>query len=65
MVFGPVEGAWDRAKVFAVREDAVLTRRFWILTDEDFTPSIETRLDDIRLRRDPSASGSLLDIYFR
>jgi NAD(P)-dependent dehydrogenase (short-subunit alcohol dehydrogenase family) len=53
------------AEVADLVHDAVLTRRFWILTDEDFTPSIETRLDDIRLRRDPSASGSLLDIYFR
>lgn len=45
--------------------DAILERRFWILTDEVFTPEINRRLDAIRDRTDPTARGTLLDVYFR
>jgi NAD(P)-dependent dehydrogenase (short-subunit alcohol dehydrogenase family) len=45
--------------------DAVVDKRFWIFTDEVYTPSIVERLDSIRDRVDPPARGSLMDIYFR
>ena len=45
--------------------DAIVERRFWILTDEVFTPEIGHRLDSIRERTDPSATGTLLDVYFK
>jgi NAD(P)-dependent dehydrogenase (short-subunit alcohol dehydrogenase family) len=45
--------------------DAVLAKRFWIFTDEVYTPAIHERLDSIRDATDPPARGSLLDVYFR
>jgi NAD(P)-dependent dehydrogenase (short-subunit alcohol dehydrogenase family) len=45
--------------------DAIVEGRFWILTDEVFTPEINRRLDAIRDRADPTARGTLLDVYFR
>jgi hypothetical protein len=45
--------------------DAVLDKRFWIFTDEVYTPPILERLDSIRDRLDPPARGSLMDVYFR
>ena len=44
--------------------DAIVERRFWILTDEVFTPEINRRLDAIRDRTDPTARGTLLDVYY-
>ncbi|HUP74279.1 MAG TPA: SDR family NAD(P)-dependent oxidoreductase [Acidimicrobiales bacterium] len=44
--------------------DAIVERRFWILTDEVFTPEINRRLDAIRDRADPTARGTLLDVYY-
>jgi hypothetical protein len=44
--------------------DAILERRFWILTDEVYTPEINRRLDAIRDRTDPTARGTLLDVYY-
>jgi len=45
--------------------DAVLENRFWVFTDEVYTPSIVERLDSIRDRTDPPARGSLIEVYFR
>lgn len=45
--------------------DAVLEKRFWVFTDEVYTPSIIERLDSIRDRIDPPARGSLIEVYFR
>src|SRR5688572_29110632 len=45
--------------------DAIVEGRFWILTDEVFTPEINRRLDAIRDRTDPTARGTLLDVYFK
>jgi NAD(P)-dependent dehydrogenase (short-subunit alcohol dehydrogenase family) len=45
--------------------DAILERRFWIFTDEVYTPAIHQRLDSIRDRTDPPARGTLLDVYLR
>ena len=51
------------AEVAELVHDAVVNRQFYVFTDEVYTPAINTRIDDIRERRDPSASGSLLDVY--
>ncbi|MEO5840710.1 MAG: SDR family NAD(P)-dependent oxidoreductase [Acidimicrobiales bacterium] len=45
--------------------DAIVEERFWILTDDVFTPEINRRLDAIRNRTDPTARGTLLDVYFK
>ena len=45
--------------------DAVLDRRFWVFTDEVYTPAIHERLDSIRDASDPPARGSLMEVYFR
>jgi NAD(P)-dependent dehydrogenase (short-subunit alcohol dehydrogenase family) len=45
--------------------DAVVEKRFWIFTDEVYTPAIHERLDSIRDRVDPPARGSLIEVYFR
>ena len=45
--------------------DAIVDRRFWIFTDEVFTPEIHRRLAAIRDRADPTARGTLLDVYFK
>ncbi len=45
--------------------DAIVEERFWILTDDVFTPEINRRLDAIRDRTDPTARGTLLDVYFK
>jgi NAD(P)-dependent dehydrogenase (short-subunit alcohol dehydrogenase family) len=45
--------------------DAVVDNRFWIFTDEVYTPSIHERLDSIRDRVDPPARGSLIEVYLR
>jgi len=45
--------------------DAIIEERFWIFTDEVFTPEINRRLDAIRDRTDPTATGTLLDVYFK
>ena len=45
--------------------DAIVENKFWIFTDEIFTPEIERRLDSIRRRTDPPTRGSLLDVYFK
>ena len=45
--------------------DAIVERRFWIFTDDVFTPEIHRRLDAIRDRADPTARGTLLDVYFK
>lgn len=52
------------AEVADLVHDAVVERQFYLFTDEVYTPAITTRMDDIRERRNPSASGSLLDVYF-
>jgi NAD(P)-dependent dehydrogenase (short-subunit alcohol dehydrogenase family) len=44
--------------------DAVLARRFWVFTDDVFTPAIHQRLDSIRDATDPPARGNLMDVYF-
>jgi NAD(P)-dependent dehydrogenase (short-subunit alcohol dehydrogenase family) len=53
------------AEVADLVHDAVLAKQFWVFTDEVYTPSIHARLDSIRDRTDPPASGSLLEVYFR
>jgi NAD(P)-dependent dehydrogenase (short-subunit alcohol dehydrogenase family) len=45
--------------------DAIVEGRFWIFTDEVFTTEIHARLDAIRDRKDPTARGTLLDVYFK
>ncbi|MEO8696973.1 MAG: SDR family NAD(P)-dependent oxidoreductase [Acidimicrobiales bacterium] len=45
--------------------DAIVEDRFWILTDEVFTPEINRRLESIRDRTEPTARGTLLDVYFK
>ena len=44
---------------------AVVENQFWIFTDEVYTPEINARLDAIRDRTDPTARGTLLDVYFK
>ncbi|MEM9654801.1 MAG: SDR family NAD(P)-dependent oxidoreductase [Actinomycetota bacterium] len=41
--------------------DAILNNQFWLFTDEDFTPNINLRHDDIEQRRAPSPFGGLVD----
>lgn len=53
------------AEVAELVHDAILERRFWIFTDEVFTPAIEDRLESIKERHDPPGRGGLLDVYFR
>jgi NAD(P)-dependent dehydrogenase (short-subunit alcohol dehydrogenase family) len=53
------------AEVAELVHDAIVERKFWIFTDEVYTPAIEDRLDAIRDRRDPTGRGTLLDVYFR
>jgi NAD(P)-dependent dehydrogenase (short-subunit alcohol dehydrogenase family) len=53
------------AEVADLVHDAVLARDFWVFTDDVYTPAIEQRLDAIRARTDPPASGTLLDVYLR
>jgi NAD(P)-dependent dehydrogenase (short-subunit alcohol dehydrogenase family) len=45
--------------------DAVLAKRFWVFTDEVYTPAIHDRLDSIRDAADPPATGSLIEVYLR
>ena len=45
--------------------DAVVDGQFWIFTDDVFTPAIHQRLESIRDRGDPTASGGLFDVYFK
>jgi len=45
--------------------DAVLSRQFWIHTDDEFTTSINERLDSIRNRTDPPGRAGILDQYER
>jgi NAD(P)-dependent dehydrogenase (short-subunit alcohol dehydrogenase family) len=45
--------------------DAVLAKRFWVFTDEVYTPAIHDRLDSIRDATDPPATGSLIEVYLR
>jgi NAD(P)-dependent dehydrogenase (short-subunit alcohol dehydrogenase family) len=45
--------------------DAVLSKRFWVFTDEVYTPAIHARLDSIRDATDPPATGSLIEVYLR
>jgi NAD(P)-dependent dehydrogenase (short-subunit alcohol dehydrogenase family) len=52
------------AEVADLVHDAILERRFWLFTDDVYTPAIEDRLDSIRDRTDPPATGTLLDVYF-
>lgn len=52
-------------EVAALVHDAVVEKRFWIFTDEVYTPSIHARLDSIRDRQDPPASGNLIEVYLR
>lgn len=53
------------AEVAELVHDAVLAKRFWVFTDDVYTPAIVDRLDSIRDRTDPPGRGSLLDVYFR
>jgi NAD(P)-dependent dehydrogenase (short-subunit alcohol dehydrogenase family) len=45
--------------------DAVLAKRFWVFTDDVYTPAIHDRLDSIRDAADPPATGSLIEVYLR
>jgi NAD(P)-dependent dehydrogenase (short-subunit alcohol dehydrogenase family) len=45
--------------------DAVVEGQFWIFTDDVFTPAIHQRLESIRERGNPTASGGLFDVYFK
>ncbi len=53
------------AEVADLVHDAIVANRFWIFTDEVYTPAIHARLDAIRDRVDPPARGSLVEVYFR
>jgi NAD(P)-dependent dehydrogenase (short-subunit alcohol dehydrogenase family) len=59
---------FDQAKppheVADLVHDAVLARRFWVFTDDVYTPAIHQRLDSIRDATDPPARGNLMDVYF-
>ena len=61
-VFGQAKPPHEVAELV---HDAVLARKFWIFTDEVYTPAIHERLDSIRNATDPPARGSLMDVYFR
>jgi NAD(P)-dependent dehydrogenase (short-subunit alcohol dehydrogenase family) len=61
-VFGQAKPPHEVAELV---HDAVLDRRFWIFTDEVYTPAIHERLDSIRERTDPPARGNLMEVYFR
>lgn len=61
-VFGQAKPPHEVAELV---HDAVLARKFWIFTDEVYTPAIHERLDSIRNATDPPARGSLMEIYFR
>ena len=52
------------AEVADLVHDAVRDRQFYVFTDDVYTPAILTRHADIAERRDPSARGTLLDVYF-
>jgi NAD(P)-dependent dehydrogenase (short-subunit alcohol dehydrogenase family) len=51
------------ADVAELVHEAILARRFWVFTDEMYTPEILARLDIIKNRTDPTTRGSLLDVY--
>jgi NAD(P)-dependent dehydrogenase (short-subunit alcohol dehydrogenase family) len=55
--------AMGPAEVAQLVHEAILARRFWVFTDEVYTPEIQARLDGIRNRTDPTTRGSLLDVY--
>jgi NAD(P)-dependent dehydrogenase (short-subunit alcohol dehydrogenase family) len=61
-IFGEAKPPHEVAELV---HDAILDRRFWIFTDEVYTPPILDRLDSIRDRIDPPARGSLMEIYLR
>jgi NAD(P)-dependent dehydrogenase (short-subunit alcohol dehydrogenase family) len=61
-IFGQAKPPHEVAELV---HDAVLARKFWIFTDEVYTPAIHERLDSIRNATDPPARGSLMEVYFR
>lgn len=49
------------AEVADLVHDAIVNQQFWLFTDDDFAPFINTRHRDIEERRAPSRFGGLVD----
>jgi NAD(P)-dependent dehydrogenase (short-subunit alcohol dehydrogenase family) len=49
------------AEVAELVHDAILSKQFWLFTDDDFAPYINRRHDDIEQRRPPTRFGGLVE----